>query len=245
MEDFMKIIGATEVVNNTGAVEECKEAEVEEDDREEDNADDKVIEINEDEGSSNIGKVWEDMKAWLPAKQIVRVIRKCSDCGCKDVCDSDKELGICEYELHGAYRVITSAIGIGDSWVNIGNAYWRTKWAKLSQWSRVTVIDMAVSKMQIIRCDIDIDSAGVRLVEKTQFYDPKTGELTREVEKQVSNPSLASKQQLVRSLGDMSQQMLLSDKDKDTRKEKGKQVEVFGAMIAAFASAPNPSKVLK
>jgi len=238
MEDFMNIIGATEVV----VPEEIKvieEGQVSKEDEE-------IKEgIKEEVSCSDIGKVWIGIKEWLPAKQIVRVIQKCSDCDVKDRCDSDQSLGVCEYELHGAYRVITSVMGIGDNWVTVGNTYWVSKWTKLSEWSKVTAIDMAVSKMQIIRCDIDVSGGGVRLVEKAQFYDAKTGELTREVEKQVSNPSLAAKQQLVRSFGDMSQAMLLSDKDKDGKKDKGKQIEVFGAMIAAFATAPSPIRVLK
>ena len=249
-DEFMELIGVAVGLKGSVKVEDGAETnkgtEIKEDIevKEEVNEETKV---EEEEGEGRgIKNIYEEMLRWKTAEQFLVMLKGCvKECRYWDKCGGEVE--VCKHELRAGYAVMKNAIGIMGDWPEVGGKRWCSKWAVKSHWSRQSIIEMAGIKAQIVRCDLDLNLDGVRLLEKTEFFDSKSGELIKSNEKHVSNPSIMSKNLLMKSYMDLSDQLMLSEKQKDVRKTKGSEFVdgPLAKMIAAFGRVQQPEALIK
>lgn len=187
---------------------------------------------------------------WTPGIQLMKAVKECNEgcCGrenCMRMVTGQELPDKCMYEVWAGYKFIKAVLEIKDEWVIVSGKKgwrWNSAWNKLSEYQKITAMDMAINRMHVIRCDVEINGKGVSVVETTRFYDAKTGELTREVDKLVPNPAIQAKNSLAKLNKELGQTIILSEKDKDEKKVK-EPTDGLSGPLAGFMQALGKAKL--
>jgi len=195
-----------------------------------------------------INAIYKGMEKWTPGQTLIKGMKICTQecaayqsCAGQCVVETEAVLPVkCMYEVWAGYKFIKAVLEIKNEWVAVAGKTWSDKWSHLSEYVKITVLDMAINKAHIVRADIDIESNGISVVDVTKFYDPKTGVLTRQSEKLAPNPAIAVKNSLIKLNKELGETIILSEKDKDVQKRvkpTDKMPGPLGAFMEVMAKA--------
>jgi hypothetical protein len=150
---------------------------------------------------------------------------------------TQSQCGKCGYEVMGSYQFLSRHLGVVQGLP--GQRQWNAAYGKLSEHEQTTVLEMAINKAMLVRCDIEIASKGVVQEEATDFYHK--GEHVKTVTKSIPNPAIATKQVLSKINTALGMSINISERDKDDKKAKLKQ---FGDIENSNSPMANFMKVL-
>jgi len=178
-------------------------------------------------------EIAEGLKKWQLSHNLWKVIRTCPSLAagtektasvqCCDhlACEmqTQSQSGKCGYEVMASYQFLLGHLGLEKSLP--GSKTWNAAFSKMTEYERTTVLEIAINKALLVRCDIEIANKGMLIEEITDKYFK--GDLISTTTRQVENPSVKMKQTLSKINRESGMSINISERDKDDKKAKLKQ----------------------
>jgi hypothetical protein len=208
----------------------------------------------------------EGIKGWIQGHNLWKAMRNCpsledqgerSGGSSEQCCDhlscemqTQSQRDKCGYEVMASYQFLLGHLGLFR--MIPGSQDWNAAFQKLSDYEKTTVLEIAINKALLVRCDIEIANKGILVEEVTDKYNK--GELISTNTKQISNPAVEVKSSLSKINRELGKTINISERDKDDRKAKLKQFPKdpeesnspmgnFMKVIGRAAMVPVPNKI--
>ena len=178
-------------------------------------------------------RIAEGLSGWTDGQNIWKAIKNCpsleqnvEEAGLGLCCDHRRckmqiecQSGKCGYEVFTSYRFLLGHLNMTQGIP--GTKQWNIQFSKLTEYKQTTVLEIAINKALLVRCDIEIANKGIVLKEVTDKFNK--GELVSTNTKQVNNPAIDMKQKLSGINRELGKSINISERDQDDKKAKLKQ----------------------